>query len=138
VRHGDGNPIPVPTLVAVDLREGGLCLRCWGGGLDHHHRRSRRVADEHQHCPCNVVLLCRHDHSWAHLATGEGRGIHEGLILSSHLASPLDAPVRVMGGWLRLLCDGGVAPLSDDEVVVGPLGHPLVVQRLRSQKRPTP
>jgi hypothetical protein len=134
LRRGDGNPVPVATLTVVDRREHWRCLRdVLAPGTDHHHRRTRAVKDEHTHCPCNVVLLCRTDHSWAHLTTGDARGIHEGLILSRHLAFPADAPVRVMGQWLRLLCDGTTLPLADDEVVAGPLGHPLVVQALRSR-----
>jgi hypothetical protein len=124
----------VESRALVTGRDEGRCLRCLSYGVnDWHHRRTRSVADEHTHCPCNGVLLCRHDHSWAHLAVGQGRGIHEGLILSRHLDFPFDAPVRVMGQWYRLLCDGRSVALADEDVVAGPLGYPLVVQALRGR-----
>lgn len=68
-----------------------------------HHRRSRSVVDEHQHCPCNGVWLCSTCHSWAHAHPFEARTT--GFIVSRH-AQPSEHEVQTFLGTLHLKCDG--------------------------------
>lgn len=100
------NPIPEHIKVLVAQRERFTCLRCAGRGTDRHHRRRRRVAGEHQHCLCNLVLLCRACHGWVHqhpaVATDEG------FIVSAFETNPGAVPVFTFRGWALLSCDGTI------------------------------
>lgn len=102
---GGGNPIPTRSREVVAERDRRYCVRCTGPGTDLHHRRKRSVKDEHQHCPCNLVTLCRTCHSWAHsqpVLSGE-----QGLIVATWIDNPTDALVKAWWGWIRMECDGG-------------------------------
>lgn len=69
-----------------------------------HHRRSRSIRDEHQHCPCNGIWLCLTCHNWVHANPFEARA--HGWIVSRH-KMPNVEPVRNMRfGWLMLTCSG--------------------------------
>lgn len=99
------NEIPDEQRLAVRRRERFLCLRCRGRGSDWHHRRRRGVADEHTHCTCNGVLLCRKCHSWAHNHPLEAR--EQGWIVSVFEPSPRRVPVDSFRGVIYLTCSGG-------------------------------
>lgn len=88
-----------------------MCQRCGGVGSDWHHRRSRRVVDEHTHCPCNGVLLCRTCHAWVHGHPELAQGM--GLIVSAYW-SPSMFPVQCFDGreWL-LDCEGNFRQTLD-------------------------
>lgn len=100
------NPIPTLSRDLVSLRDGSRCVRCGGHGYHWHHRRSRRVIDEHTHCPCNGVLLCSADHRWAHAHPTAATG--EGLIVSSYVTRPSSVVVTTVYGTAHLTCDGQV------------------------------
>jgi hypothetical protein len=109
------NEIPTIQRAVVKVRDEGKCVRCGGVGSEWHHRRSRSVRDEHQHCACNGVWLCRTCHAWAHAHPFEAR--RTGFIVSRH-STPVDHPVEcVMRGWVRLTCMGRTefveSPISD-------------------------
>lgn len=101
------NPIPTASRDTVRQRDNSQCQRCGVRGTDYHHRRSRRVRDEHVHCPCNGVWLCRGCHSWAHGHPAAARD--DGLILSMHEDSPSSIPMRTFAGRVTIHCDGGYA-----------------------------
>jgi hypothetical protein len=117
IRPGLGNPIPEGQRALVEKREAGRCLRCGGPGYEVHHRRSRRVLDAHTHCICNMVLLCRTCHVWAHVGSNR-LARRRGWIVSQHEGTPDRIPVLASGPWLMLPCVGLSRPLSDDQVVV--------------------
>lgn len=87
-------------------------MRCRvGRKFELHHRRGRSVADAHQHCLCNIVLLCgwgNHtgDHGWAHSNPFEAKAA--GLILPRSIPDPSEHPLLWHGQWVRLGCDGQV------------------------------
>ena len=127
IRRGGGNPIPPEARKVVVRREGGLCLRCTMRGYDVHHRRSRRVVDAHTHCPCNMVLLCRTCHSWAH-----GLGDDSSLAVRAgyKVAQWAPEPGRVVIQWkldvLMLSCGGLSLPLASNQMLAGPSGPAMV------------
>ena len=105
--------IPEMARVFVRTRDFHRCVRCKSPAVkgDWHHRRSRSVVDEHQHCPCNGINLCRTCHDWIHQHPFEAR--QQGWIVSRH-ASPPDEPVFAeQHGWVLLTCDGEVTPAAD-------------------------
>lgn len=101
------NPIPADQAVAVAQRERFSCLRCGGRGCDRHHRRRRNVADEHQHCLCNLVLLCRTCHRWVHANPVAAKDL-EGFVVSAFESNPGTVPVFTFRGWALLRCDGTI------------------------------
>lgn len=98
------NAIPTAQRDLVKQRERFLCLRCGGRGTDWHHRRRRAVGDDHQHCSCNGVWLCRTDHRWAHDNPSAARA--DGFIVSSFTDQPGQIPVRSFHGLVTLTCTG--------------------------------
>lgn len=107
-----GNPIPTSRREQVKAREQGRCLRCAGRGAEWHHRRTRRVFDSHQHCPCNGVWLCHDCHAWVHAHPLEAA--HSGFWVSRHQAEPGTVQLIVPWGTVLLGCDGAyVDPIRD-------------------------
>ena len=99
-----GNPIPQEARNLVELRDFKRCLRCSGKGSEWHHRRSRRVRDEHQHCTCNGMLLCGTCHRWVHAHPFEARRF--GFVVSSHESFPGNVPVLAHFSMITLDCKG--------------------------------
>lgn len=99
-------PIPTRSRALVIARARDRCERC--GVLmtvgHWHHRRSRSVRDDHTHCPCNGVWLCRGDHEWVHAHPMEAR--QGGFILSRVTAIPAVEPVETPWGMRLHSCDG--------------------------------
>lgn len=98
--------IPTWSRRAVREREKDRCARC-GAPIKAghwHHRRSRRVRDEHQHHPCNGVLLCGTCHTWVHANPFLAR--KSGFIVSAHEPEPGKIPVDTVWGLRSHLCDG--------------------------------
>lgn len=91
--------IPLSRRTQVLLRDKGRCVRCNGRGTDWHHRRSRLVRDDHQHCTCVGVLLCRTCHSWVHANPMPAR--REGWIVSKFERQPWTVPVVLADGRQR-------------------------------------
>ena len=107
------NPIPTTKRLKVKVRERHRCLRCGGRGAEWHHRRSRSVRDEHQHCTCNGVWLCNTCHAWAHKHPFEARAV--GLIVSRH-SLPFQVPVTcVRRGVILLDCEGETREYDPEE-----------------------
>lgn len=104
--------IPSGVRSMVRGRDEQRCVRCrMGARTEQHHRRGRSVADAHQHCPCNLILLCgwgNHtgDHGWAHSQPLLARRV--GLVLPRSVAVPADEPLLWHGQWVRLTCTGHV------------------------------
>lgn len=99
-----GNQIPERSRRLVEQRQGGLCARCGGRGVEWHHRRSRSVRGPHRHCPCNGVLLCSGCHTWAH---GHPTEAQEAGLIVSRYDEPQERPIKTLGGWFSLDCEGG-------------------------------
>lgn len=98
------NEIPATSRYVVETREQGRCFRCGQPGTDWHHRRGRAVKDDHTHCPCNGILLCRHCHSLTHDQPAESR--QSGWIVSRYEAEPGEVSVlRADGVWVFLACE---------------------------------
>lgn len=96
--------IPTKSRQVVGERDRGLCVRCGAKGTEWHHRRSRSVHDEHQHCPCNGILLCRTCHDWVHAHPFHARG--NGWIVS-RFAKPFEQQMNNLHlGWVMLTCEG--------------------------------
>lgn len=103
------SPIPTTSRVLVKARDGGRCVRCGSGNSPHwHHRRSRRVRDEHTHSPSNGVLLCGTCHTWVH---GHPTAAMElGYILPATVTKPwLHQVMHVQWGWVLLDNQGALA-----------------------------
>lgn len=88
------------------------CARCAGPGREIHHRRSRSVKGAHQHCPCNLILLCGRGnvdgcHGYVHSHPEEARGT--GLIVSRHVIEPATIPIRMWNGEIVVRCDGSMS-----------------------------
>lgn len=99
--------IPTASRLIVGARDLNRCCRCgMPGATDWHHRRTRAVVDEHQHCPCNGALLCRTCHSWAHQHPTEAR--RTGFIVSRYESEPSTVAVQSPWGTRLHLCDGSV------------------------------
>lgn len=120
--------IPAYNRTAVKVREGMRCLRCGGAGTDWHHRRTRSVKDEHQHCQCNGILLCRTCHSWVHGHPFQARRF--GWIVSRHTERPAETPILLRSGdWVTLSCTSldytaATDPEEDDDQL-GPSTIPI-------------
>jgi hypothetical protein len=103
-----GTQIPEWSRTKVKARDLNRCLRCGcpagEGRGEWHHRRTRRVVDQHRHCPCNGAWLCFVCHAQVHAAPFEARA--EGFIVSRHLSEPGLVPVIAHFGSIFLLCDG--------------------------------
>jgi len=101
------NPIPRSQRELVWERDRGQCGRCGMKATDWHHRRSRRVRDEHTHCACVGVALCRTCHDRVH--AGPTVATETGFIVSMHEQRPWTVPFRKFDGttvWPT--CDGGL------------------------------
>ena len=107
--------IPLASRQSVRERTGGRCLRCGGNGAHWHHRRSRRVVDEHTHCACNGVWLCARCHSWAHHHPTKAKA--EGYIVPPQFF-PYLVPVWSFATWWLLNHTGDVLPVNSQHVVV--------------------
>lgn len=88
------------TCGLVDERAQQCCEKCGmhAEGGSRHHRRSKRVKDEHTHEASNLVLLCGSGttgcHQWVHAHPIEAELL--GLWVSSYEADPSSVPVVVM------------------------------------------
>ena len=112
-----GNRIPTRSREIVAKRSLGRCERCAGMGAEWHHRRRRLIKDEHQHCPCNGVWLCRKCHSWVH--ANPTRAIASGFILPGTVAEPSKVAVlRSNAWWAAFFCDGDYVTVEDTELAV--------------------
>ena len=104
------NPIPTVQRTATRKRDRSRCARCLAGcGAgkgELHHRRTRSVNDEHQHCTCVLVLLCRDCHRWAHAQPIEAR--HTGFWISRHTTEPHTEPFQSGPSWAWPDCEGGL------------------------------
>ena len=97
----------IPTAVRnlVKARDRFLCVRCGMRGQHLHHRRTRAVVDEHQHCCCNLVLLCTRCHQWAHGQPFLARA--DGIIVSKYALDIEAESVTAVSGSMHLDCQGG-------------------------------
>lgn len=108
----------------VDERAGQCCERCGkhAAGGSRHHRRSKRVRDEHTHSPSNLVLLCGTGstddcHLWVHTHRREAE--LAGFWLSQFVTDPSVHPVtvatQVEGGTMVVRLDdaGHYIPVGD-------------------------
>lgn len=98
--------IPTLSRTIVKDRENVRCCRCGTPSPlgEWHHRRSRRVVDVHQHCPCNGVWLCRTCHVWVHANPMHAR--RTGFIVSMHNSEPENVPVFTPWGTRFHDCHG--------------------------------
>ena len=102
-----GNQIPESARTAVKQRQRFRCARC-GVPTPHgevHHRRSRLVRDQHQHCPCNLVYFCGTCHRWAHAHPFEAKA--HGWIMSKFITEPSTIPSLSVRGETYYSCTGG-------------------------------
>lgn len=105
--------IPAASRRQVEGRDAQRCVRCGIPTITGHwhHRRSRSVRDEHQHCACNGVYLCGACHKWVHEHPFEAREM--GWIVSRAFL-PFEQPVFNQSfGWLMLACDGSRTQIDD-------------------------
>lgn len=98
--------IPTVQRSLVKVRDNWRCVRCGGPGAEWHHRRSRSVRDEHQHCACNGVWLCTTCHRWVHANPFAARST--GFIVSRHGQPSEEAIQCAMRGLVTLTCEGDV------------------------------
>lgn len=100
------NPIPPLQREQVKRREVGRCFRCGGPAQrgHWHHRRSRSVPGQHQHCACNGVWLCGTCHEWAHAHPFEAKA--EGIIVSRYVEEPGTVVAQAYYGPILLNCAG--------------------------------
>lgn len=90
----------------MKVRDHHRCMRClvpaptgqW------HHRRSRSVRDQHQHCPCNGVWLCPTCHRWVHDHPVQAR--ETGFIVSKFVTEPGSIPIVTNIGERWTDCQG--------------------------------
>jgi hypothetical protein len=123
--------IPTKQRLLVKNREQGRCAMCQLRGAEWHHRRSRRVRDEHRHCACNGLWLCGTCHRWAHAEPV--RSLPWGFVVSQYEATPFLVPYLRLGTeWLQATCGGLLQPLSADQVLVGTGGPPRLVRPLEA------
>jgi hypothetical protein len=109
-RPAKGNAIPTKSREAVKARDGDPCFRCGLMSTDVHHRRSRRVRDEHTNCACNLIRACRACHSAIHRRPADSMAL--GLIVGRDVDAPTDQPVLGYAGWQVLNCDGTITYLT--------------------------
>lgn len=93
-----------PAVYDAVLRRDRGCTRCGATVVQFHHRRSRRVKDDHQHCRCNGISLCPACHAWAHANPTAAR--ESGLIVSSYIGEPSSIPIKTIRGWVHHDCVG--------------------------------
>lgn len=100
-------PIPTKRREQVKARQNGRCLRCGCPNPNEwHHRRTRHVRDEHQHCSCNGVYLCTPcHHAVHHHDIVSARRL--GFIVSRYVPLPYTVPVLSYGELITLDCEGG-------------------------------
>lgn len=120
-----GNPIPQASRIVVGKRDHLLCARCSMKATDWHHRRKRSVADEHQHCACVGVMLCRTCHSWAHAEPREAAG--RGYLMAQFEREPWKVPHLRRGGWWTTTCDGLLHPVAADRMTMWLTGRPRLI-----------
>jgi hypothetical protein len=109
VKRGRGNPIPLASRIVVEHRDNRHCVRCGGIGGPWHHRRRRDVRDEHQHCACNGIILCKTCHAFVHSHPETAR--EQGWIVSAHVGQPFSVPVwTARYGWVTHDCEGRRKP----------------------------
>lgn len=111
------NRMPQATVEAVRLRSGGRCERC--GARDSrfvslHHRKPRGMGgsrDPAIHSPANIVFVCGSGtsgcHGWIESHRAEARDL--GLLVYRN-DDPVQIPVQLCYGTVRLLDDGGWQP----------------------------
>lgn len=91
----------------MKARSTGCCEMCGMQATDAHHRRSRSVRDDHVHCTCNLVHLCRTCHTICHEDPKKAR--ERGFIVSRY-GMPTSAPFRRWDGAVVLPdCEGGLS-----------------------------
>lgn len=108
--------IPGAVRAQIRGRDRHLCARCGMRGAEIHHRRTRRVRDEHTHCPCNLIYLCgwgNHEgcHGWAHSNPFEARSL--GLIVSRFAVPARERVFKINEGWMLLGCEGQTRSLEE-------------------------
>lgn len=82
-------------------------------GTAWHHRRSRSVRDDHQHCPCNGITLCATCHAWVHAHPLDAR--RGGWIVSRAEPTPWKVPCKAEADhWMNLDCFGGARHATAD------------------------
>lgn len=112
---GPPKSIPSGQREAVKSRDGLKCCRC-GTPTRHgqwHHRRGRRVRDEHTHCTCNGIWLCDPCHDWVHEHPFEAKSF--GFIVSRQVPFPGgEVLIAAQHGVVHLTCDGQVSQIGDD------------------------
>lgn len=109
-----GNPIPTKSRETVTARDHHHCVRCGGRGNQWHHRRRKRVEDEHTHQACNGITLCPVCHAWVHANPDLARAF--GWIVSAWEDRPDTMPIYTfLWGWTLLACDGTVTLLNECE-----------------------
>ena len=118
--------IPTAKRTQVGRRDRLTCVRCSMKGNEWHHRRSRRVNDDHTHCACVGIMLCGTCHRWVHANPRDAEAL--GLIVSTFQRAPFTVPQRRRTGWFLASCDGALQPLSDDQVQFGTGGPPLLLR----------
>ncbi len=92
-----------------------MCVRCRGRGSEIHHRRSRAVKDQHQHCLCVLVLLCQScHHDFAHKYPLDAKA--QGLVVSKFVTEPTTIPVLSWHGEIILNCDGSYRRTEQNNV----------------------
>lgn len=115
-----GLTIPAKSRVLVRARDEHRCVVCGMRGLEWHHRRTRRVRDDHTHCPCNGITVCGRgndsgDHGWIHTNPFEAQ-VH-GLIISRYSPRlPFEVPMLTHQGWVLLGCEGQVTLIAEPTV----------------------
>lgn len=110
--------IPTVKRRQVKERDGGRCTRCQMAGAQWHHRRSRRVVDEHTHCACNGLWMCPTCHRWAHDNPITAK--RTGQIIPPWVDDMWNIPFTRLGAtWMLPSCDGLLQPLSADQVLLG-------------------
>ena len=62
------------------------------------------MRDEHTHCPCNGVWLCRTCHAWAHKNPIAAR--EAGYIVSRYVLNPGGTGIDAYFGRIFFECDG--------------------------------
>jgi 5-methylcytosine-specific restriction endonuclease McrA len=102
--------IPTRQRKACTERDAGRCPRCGAATIalgEIHHRRSRRVHDEHTHALGNLARLCRTCHRDVTVNITQARA--DGWVVSSYEPDPSSVPVKTFAGWRYHLDDGTIA-----------------------------